>query len=350
MRHPSRARASTSRSRGMTCAACANRIERKLNKLEGVDASVNYATEQAAVRFDPERVTVADLLGAVESAGYHAVPAAEARVASDRADAVRRRLVVAAALTAPLVVLAMVMPLQFEGWEWLALALATPVVFWAGFDFHRAAALNARHGAATMDTLISIGTLAAWGWSVAALVVVDDADVYFEVAAVITTLILLGRYLEARARRRSGAAIRALLELGAKEARRLAGRGGGVRSDRRARRRRPLRRPSGREGRDGRSRGRGRVGGRPVDADGRARSRSTSHPAPRWPARPSTRSAGSSCVQRASARRRPSRRSRGSWPRPSPGRRRSSASSIGSRASSSRSCSCSPSRPSSAGS
>jgi len=126
---------------------------------------------------------------------------------------------VAAVLTAPLVVLAMVMPLQFEGWEWLALALATPVVFWSGFDFHRAAVLNARHGAATMDTLISIGTLAAWGWSVAALVVVEDADIYFEVAAVITTLILLGRYLESRARRRSSAAIRSLLELGAKDAR-----------------------------------------------------------------------------------------------------------------------------------
>ena len=204
---------------GMTCAACANRIERKLNKLDGVDASVNYATEQAAVRFDPERVTVADLLGAVESAGYHAVPAAEAGESVDRSDAVRRRLLVAAVLTAPLVVLAMVMPLQFEGWEWLALALATPVVFWSGFEFHRAAALNARHRAATMDTLISIGTLAAWGWSVAALIVVDDADIYFEVAAVITTLILLGRYLEARARRRSSAAIRSLLELGAKEAR-----------------------------------------------------------------------------------------------------------------------------------
>ncbi len=204
---------------GMTCAACANRIERKLNKLDGVEASVNYATEQAAVRYDAERVTVADLLGAVEAAGYHAALASEAREAVDRADAIRRRLIVAAALTAPLVVLAMVMPLQFGGWEWLALALATPVVFWAGFDFHRSAVLNARHGAATMDTLISIGTLAAWGWSVAALVVVDDADVYFEVAAVITTLILLGRYLEARARRRSGAAIRALLELGAKEAR-----------------------------------------------------------------------------------------------------------------------------------
>jgi len=204
---------------GMTCAACANRIERKLNKLEGVEASVNYATEQAAVRFDPGRVTVAELLGAVESAGYHAVPAAEARESVDRAGAVRRRLIVAAALTAPLVVLAMVAPLQFGSWEWLALALATPVVFWAGFGFHRAALLNARHATVTMDTLISIGTLAAWGWSVAALVVVDDADVYFEVAAVITTLILLGRYLEGRARRRSGAAIRALLELGAKEAR-----------------------------------------------------------------------------------------------------------------------------------
>ena len=204
---------------GMTCAACANRIERKLNKLEGVDASVNYATEQAAVRFDPERVTVADLLGAVESAGYHAVPAAEAGESVDRSEAVRRRLLVAAVLTAPLVVLAMVMPLQFEGWEWLALALATPVVFWSGFDFHRAAVLNARHGASTMDTLISIGTLAAWGWSVAALVVVEDADIYFEVAAVITTLILLGRYLESRARRRSSAAIRSLLELGAKDAR-----------------------------------------------------------------------------------------------------------------------------------
>ena len=203
---------------GMTCAACANRIERKLNKLEGVEASVNYATEQAAVRFDPQRVAVDDLLGTVEAAGYHARLAAEAGEAVDRADALRRRLVAAAGLTAPLVVLAMAMPLQFGGWEWVAFALATPVVFWAGFGFHRAALSNARHGSATMDTLISIGTLAAWGWSVAALLVVDGADVYFEVAAVITTLILLGRYFEARARRRSGAAIRGLLELGAKDA------------------------------------------------------------------------------------------------------------------------------------
>jgi Cu+-exporting ATPase len=210
---------------GMTCAACANRIERKLNKLDGVEASVNYATEHAAVRFDPARVTVADLVGAVEAAGYHAALASEADEHADRADAIRRRLIVAAVLTTPLVVLAMVMPLQFEGWEWLALALATPVVFWAGLDFHRAALKNARHGVATMDTLVSIGTLAAWGWSVVALLLLDGhhgtahADVYFEVAAVITTLILLGRYLEARARRRSSAAIRALLELGAKEAR-----------------------------------------------------------------------------------------------------------------------------------
>ena len=204
---------------GMTCAACAGRIERKLNKLEGVDAAVNYATEQAAVRYDSTRVAVADLIGAVEGAGYHARLAADAGDGDDRSRSLRTRLIVAAALTAPLLALSMIPPLQFDGWEWVALALATPVVFWAGYGFHRAALMNARHLAATMDTLISIGTLAAWGWSVAALALVDDADMYFEVAAVITTLILLGRYFEARARRRSGAAIRALLEIGAKEAR-----------------------------------------------------------------------------------------------------------------------------------
>jgi Cu+-exporting ATPase len=204
---------------GMTCAACANRIERKLNKLDGVDASVNYATEQAAVRYDAGRVAVADLIGAVEAAGYHARLAADAGEAEDRAGALRRRLAVAVALTAPLTALAMLPPLQFDGWEWAALALATPVVFWAGYGFHRAALLNARHRAATMDTLISLGTLAAWAWSVVALVALEDAHTYFEVAAVITTLILVGRYLEARAKRRSSAAIRALLELGAKEAR-----------------------------------------------------------------------------------------------------------------------------------
>ncbi|CAN5289967.1 heavy metal translocating P-type ATPase [soil metagenome] len=203
---------------GMTCAACATRIERKLNKLEGVEASVNYATEQAAVRYDSDRVAIGDLVEAVEAAGYHARMSADAGPAEDRARALRARLAVAIGLTAPLTALAMIPPLQFEGWEWLAFALATPVVLWAGFGFHRAAALNARHLAATMDTLISIGTLAAWGWSAVALLFLDDAHTYFEVAAVITTLILVGRYLEARAKRRSGAAIRALLDLGAKEA------------------------------------------------------------------------------------------------------------------------------------
>jgi Cu+-exporting ATPase len=203
---------------GMTCAACATRIERKLNKLGGVQASVNYATEQAAVSYDADRVALADLIGAVEAAGYHARTSVDDGYADDRARALRTRLAVATVLTVPLTALAMIPPLQFDGWEWLAFALATPVVLWAGFSFHRAAALNGRYLAATMDTLISIGTLAAWGWSVVALAFLADAHTYFEVAAVITTLILVGRYLEARAKRRSGAAIRALLELGAKEA------------------------------------------------------------------------------------------------------------------------------------
>ncbi|MGI8885949.1 MAG: heavy metal translocating P-type ATPase [Gaiellaceae bacterium] len=202
----------------MTCAACATRIERKLNKLEGVEASVNYATEQAAVRYDAGRVAVADLVQAVEAAGYHARRSADASHAVDRARELRTRLAVAIGLTVPLTVLAMIPPLQFGGWEWLAFALATPVVLWAGLGFHRAAARGARHLAATMDTLISIGTLAAWVWSAVALVFLDDGHTYFEVAAVITTLILVGRYLEARAKRRSGAAIRALLDLGAKQA------------------------------------------------------------------------------------------------------------------------------------
>ncbi len=205
---------------GMTCAACAARIERKLNKLEGVDARVNYATEEAAVSYDAGRVELADLVRAVEAAGYGATPASEAVEGGDRSAPIRRRLLVAAVLTTPLVALSMLSPLQFAGWEWLAFALATPVVFWAGLSFHRAAVLNARHLSATMDTLISLGTLAAWGWSAVALLL-EDAHMYFEVAGVITTLILLGRYLEARARRRSGAAIRALLDLGAKEARLL---------------------------------------------------------------------------------------------------------------------------------
>ena len=201
----------------MTCAGCVSRVERKLNELDGVDASVNLATETARVRFDPERVRLDELVGAVSSIGYGAAPAAGAR--DDTPPARPVRLVVAALLSAPLVAL-MLPPLQFDGWEWLAFALATPVVLWAGLPFHRTALLNARHGAATMDTLISIGTLAAWTWSVVALAI-GTGETYFEVGAIITTLILLGRWLESSARRRSGAAIRALLELGAKEARML---------------------------------------------------------------------------------------------------------------------------------
>jgi Cu+-exporting ATPase len=204
---------------GMTCASCAARVEKKLNKLEGVEANVNYATELASVSYDPQHVGLSELMDTVKAAGYSAALPDDSTGQTDLVLPLRRRLQVSLALTIPLVLMAMVPPFQFDGWEWVALALATPIVLWAGLPFHRAALLNTRHFAATMDTLISIGTLAAWGWSAVVLVAGLDADVYFEVAGVITTLILLGRFLEARARRRSGAAIRALLELGAKEAR-----------------------------------------------------------------------------------------------------------------------------------
>jgi Cu+-exporting ATPase len=204
---------------GMTCAGCAARIEKRLNTLDGVEAAVNLATEEAAVRYDAGRVAIEDLVAAVESVGYQARVGADVSGAEERTRALRSRLIASAALSVPLAALAMLPPLQFDGWEWLALALSTPVVFWAGLGFHRAALANARHAAATMDTLISIGTVAAWAWSLVALVALDGGDTYFEVAGVITTLILLGRFLEVRARRRSGAAIRALLELGVKDAR-----------------------------------------------------------------------------------------------------------------------------------
>ena len=200
----------------------------------------------------------------------------------------------------------MVMPLQFDGWEWVALALSTPVVLWAGWPFHRAAFVNARHGAATMDTLISVGTLAAWGWSTVVLLGGIDADTYFEVGAVITTLILLGRYLEARARRRSGEAIRALLELGAKDARVL--RDGVevlVPIDELVVGDRFVVRP-GREDRDRRGRGRGALRGRPVDAHRRARAGRGRGGRRRSPGRRSTRRAASSSRRRRSA---PTRRS-----------------------------------------
>ncbi len=202
---------------GMTCASCAARIERSLNKLDGVEATVNYATETATVHYDPGLCAPDALVGAVERIGYHAEPA-HLHTHVHEHDTPPARLVAAIALAVPLVVLASAAPLRFSGWEWLALALATPVVFWSGLDLHRAALLNARHGAATMDTLVSLGTLAAWTWSVVVLAAGLSTGVYFETPAVITALVLLGRYFEARAKRRSGAAIEALLALGAKDA------------------------------------------------------------------------------------------------------------------------------------
>jgi Cu+-exporting ATPase len=214
---------------GMSCAACATRIERSLNDLDGVEATVNYATEQANVRFDPGKVVPGELVGAVEAAGYHArIPA------RDPASSLRVRALVAVALSLPVLVVSTISSLQFDYWQWLALLLATPVVLWAGWPFHRAAWQSLRHGAATMDTLVSVGTLAAWGWSVVALCFLgagragmrmpfdlvlsrseSDDRIYLEVASIVTTFVLAGRYVEARARRRSGAALRALLELGA---------------------------------------------------------------------------------------------------------------------------------------
>ena len=207
---------------GMTCASCAARIEKRLNQLDGVEATVNFATEQATVR-SATGVSPDELVGAVESAGYGARPALPAHEAHHHHDeplaVLTRRLVLAVVLTVPVALLAMVSPLQFAGWEWVALVLSAPVVFVSGFGFHRVALRNARHFAASMDTLISLGTLAAWLWSAVVLVAGLDSDVYFEVAAVVTTLIVLGRYLETRAKGRSSEAIRKLLELGAKEAR-----------------------------------------------------------------------------------------------------------------------------------
>jgi P-type Cu+ transporter len=214
---------------GMTCASCAARIERRLNKLDGVAATVNFATEQATVRCEDE-VPVERLLEAVEAAGYRAHVTTPTNVQEGgeehrhddaRLAVLTRRLALAAILTVPAALLAMVPALQFSGWEWLALVLSTPVVFYAGIGFHRAALKSARHVAASMDTLISIGTLAAWAWSTIVLLASLEEDTYFEVAAVITTLILLGRFLEARAKGRSSEAIQKLLELGAKEARLL---------------------------------------------------------------------------------------------------------------------------------
>jgi Cu+-exporting ATPase len=225
----------------MTCASCASRIERKLNKLAGVSATVNFATEKATVDYDASAVAPAQLVDAVEAAGYTAaLPASEtaedAAADADELRPLRKRLLGAALLSLPVLLVSMIPPLQFNRWQWLALQLATPVVIWAAWPFHRAAWRNLRHGAATMDTLVSLGVLAAWLWSLYALFLGDAGmdgmrmsfalvpkaggganEIYLETAAVVTTLILTGRYFEARAKRRAGDALRALLELGAKD-------------------------------------------------------------------------------------------------------------------------------------
>jgi Cu+-exporting ATPase len=242
---------------GMTCASCAARIEKKLNKIEGVTATVNYATEKARVSI-PEGVTADQLVATVERTGYTAtVPPPAQPVgrpedphgARDDVDTelatLRQRFYVCAALASPVVAMAMVPALQFRYWQWASLVLAAPVVVWGGWPFHRAAVLNARHGQSTMDTLVSVGTLAAFGWSLYALFLGTAgmpgmkhpfeltlersdgrANIYLEAAAGVTAFLLAGRYAEARAKRASGAALRALLELGAKDVTVLRGEGG----------------------------------------------------------------------------------------------------------------------------
>jgi Cu+-exporting ATPase len=225
---------------GMTCASCANRIERKLNKLDGVTASVNYATETASVEYD-DAVEIEQLLAAVEAAGYHAAllnveTEAGQPAEHDPAAALRRRLTISALLSVPVLLISMIPALQFDNWQWLSLQLATPVVLWGAWPFHRAAWANLKHATATMDTLISVGTLSAWLWSVYALFLGDAGangmrmvfnlipssggganEIYLETASIVTTFILAGRYFEARAKRRAGAALKALLELGARD-------------------------------------------------------------------------------------------------------------------------------------
>jgi P-type Cu+ transporter len=230
---------------GMTCTSCAARIEKKLNRIDGVTATVNYATEKAKVSY-PATVTPADLIAQIEATGYTAhLPAKAKRAGSegesgedseDPTRVLRQRLIVSGVLALPVIALAMVSTLQFDGWQWLSLTLAAPVVVWGAWPFHRAAWTNLRHGAATMDTLISVGMIAAFGWSLYALFIGDAGElgmrhgfsitpqrgmgasqIYLEVAAGVTVFILAGHYFEARAKRRSGAALKTLLELGAKD-------------------------------------------------------------------------------------------------------------------------------------
>ncbi|MFE7115268.1 heavy metal translocating P-type ATPase [Streptomyces sp. NPDC057654] len=240
---------------GMTCASCAARVEKKLNRMDGVAATVNFATEKARVAY-ADGVEVGDLVATVEKTGYSAEPKTEPEPAAapapesgrpaeeqsgagkddEETAALRQRLLVSLTLSVPVVLLAMVPALQFDNWQWLSLTLAAPVVVWGALPFHRAAWTNARHGAATMDTLVSIGTLAALGRSLWALFFGDagmtgmrhgfdltvsrtsgSSSIYLEAAAGVTTFILVGRYLEAKSKRKAGAALRALLELGARD-------------------------------------------------------------------------------------------------------------------------------------
>ena len=232
---------------GMTCASCAARVEKKLNRMPGVSASVNYATEKARVSFAPD-VAPEDLVATVKATGYtatlpadpaedHPVEGAGQAAKDEQEAAWRMRLVVSAVLTVPVLLMSMVPALQFDNWQWVSLTLASPVVVWGALPFHRAAWANLRHRTATMDTLISVGVASAYLWSVWALLFTDagmtgmrmafdllpsrsgdgEAQIYLEVAAAVTTFIIAGRYLEARAKRASGAALRALLDMGAKE-------------------------------------------------------------------------------------------------------------------------------------
>jgi Cu+-exporting ATPase len=225
---------------GMTCATCATRVERGLNKIDGVAASVNFATERASVEFDDAAVQPEALVAAVQAAGYEATLPGDAPVEDapevDETAPLRQRLLVSLALMVPILALSMIRPLQFDNWQWLSLTLASPVAIWGALPFHRAAWLNLRHGAATMDTLISLGVLSALGWSLYALFIGDAGmpdmrmgfdlipergagtdEIYLEVASAVTVFMLAGRYFEASAKRRAGSALTTLLKLGAKD-------------------------------------------------------------------------------------------------------------------------------------
>jgi Cu+-exporting ATPase len=201
---------------GMTCASCAARIEKRLNRIDGVHATVNFATEQASVDA-PSNVTTDELMAAVEATGYGATVKTDEPPVDHSEAPHLRRLVVSAVLSLPVLALSMASAWQFSGWQWLVFALTTPVVLWGAWPFHRATLTNLRHGAATMDTLISVGVVAAYAWSVWELLTGSSQHLYFEVAAVVTSFVLAGRYLEARAKSQSGAALRALLDMGAKD-------------------------------------------------------------------------------------------------------------------------------------